>query len=97
MSSNGPWSPPDKKRQDLPRKEFGEPRVVQARNPVEDPGPIHPDLGHQELQVRVKVDPVSEGLGGGVGDAAESHGLVGDVLSGNVGSLAKAPSSHPSA
>jgi hypothetical protein len=31
------------------------------------------------------------------GEAAECHALVDDALSGNVGSLAKAPSSHPSA
>jgi hypothetical protein len=34
---------------------------------------------------------------GGEAEAAECHAVVDDVLSGNVGSLAKAPSNHPSA
>jgi len=31
---------------------------------VEDPGPVHAALGHQEMQVRVEVDPIAEGLDG---------------------------------
>lgn len=54
----------DKKRQDLPAEDLCQPRVVQPRKPVEDPRPVHSPFGHQEMQVRVKVDPVPEGLDG---------------------------------
>jgi len=37
-------------------------RLVQTREPVEDPRPVHAALGQQEMQVRVEVDPVPEGL-----------------------------------
>jgi len=35
---------------------------VRARDPVEDPRPVHAALRHQEMEVRVEVEPVSEGL-----------------------------------
>jgi hypothetical protein len=31
---------------------------------VEDPGPVHAAFGHQEMQMRVEVDSVAEGLDG---------------------------------
>jgi hypothetical protein len=52
----------DKKRQDLPAEDLGQPGVVQTRKPVEDPRPVHAALGQQEMQVWVEVDPIPEGL-----------------------------------
>ena len=49
----------------LPGEEVSQPRVVQARDPVEGPRPVHAALRHQQMQVRVKVDPFAEGLDGG--------------------------------
>ena len=65
----------DKKRQDLPAEDLGQPRVVQTRKPVEDPRPVHAALGQQEMQVRVEVDPIPEGLDSNndAGDELFSH------------------------
>jgi hypothetical protein len=34
--------------EDLPAEDLGKPRVVHSREAMEDPGPIHLALGHQE-------------------------------------------------
>ena len=33
-------------------------------DPVEDPGAVDASLGHLEMQMRVEVDPIAEGLDG---------------------------------
>jgi hypothetical protein len=43
---------------------IGQARVVQTRQPMEDPRPVHAALGHQEMEVRVEVDPIPESLDG---------------------------------
>jgi hypothetical protein len=43
----------------------GQPRVVHARDLMEDAAVIHSALGHQEMEPRVKVDPIPKGLGRG--------------------------------
>jgi len=50
--------------QDLAGKELCQPRVVDPGDLAEDAGLIHSALGHQEMQVRVKIYPGSEGLNG---------------------------------
>jgi hypothetical protein len=40
---------------------------------VEDPCPVHAAFGHQEMEVRVEVDPIPEGLDGG-NDTGDSSG-----------------------
>ena len=45
------------KPQHLPGKDISQSPVVQAWGPVEGPRLVHAALGHQEMQVRVKVDP----------------------------------------
>ena len=50
----------DKKPENLPGKKLSRPRVVDARDLMEEAGPIHPALGHQEMEVG--IDPGSEGL-----------------------------------
>ena len=32
---------------------------------MEEPGLIHPALGHQEMEMRVEIYPVAKGLDGG--------------------------------
>ena len=49
----------DQKRQDFPGEDLGQTRIVQMGDPVEDPGPVHSPFGHQEMQMRVEVDPVA--------------------------------------
>ena len=44
-----------KKRQDLAAEDLGQPRVVQTREPVENPRPVHSAVGHQEMQAGVKI------------------------------------------
>jgi hypothetical protein len=39
-----------------------QPRVVQAGDLIEDAAVIHSALGHQEMEARVKVDPIPKGL-----------------------------------
>jgi len=53
---------PHKKRQDLPAEDLGQPPIVPPRKPVENPRPVDTALARQEMQVRVEVDPVPEGL-----------------------------------
>jgi hypothetical protein len=45
----------DQEPEDLPAENLGQPRVVQTRQPVEDPRPVDTALGQQEMQVRVEV------------------------------------------
>jgi hypothetical protein len=54
----------DKQPEHLMGEDLGQPRVVQIRQPTEGPRPAHSPLGHQQMQVRVEVDPVAEGLDG---------------------------------
>ena len=54
----------DKHRQNLAGENSGKPRVVQPRDLMKDPRLIHSALGHQEMEVHVKIDPVPEGLDG---------------------------------
>jgi hypothetical protein len=68
----------DEHRQDLPGEELGQTGVVDPRDRVEDAVLIHPTLGHQKVEVRVKIYPVSEGLDGGEDTRDElfpRHGL----------------------
>jgi len=53
---------PDKKRQDRSAEQLGQSRVIQAGDLMEDAAVIHSALGHQEMEVRVKVDPIPKGL-----------------------------------
>jgi len=55
----------DEKPKKLAGKERGQPRVVEAGNLMEDPGLVHAALGHQEMEMRMGVDPVAKGLDGG--------------------------------
>jgi len=54
----------DKHHQDLPGEDLGEPQVVDPRDLVEDARRVHAALGHQEMEVGAKLDPVPEGLDG---------------------------------
>jgi len=51
--------PAQTKRQDLPGEEFG-----QARDLKEDTRLVHSALGHQEVEVGTKIDPVPKWLDG---------------------------------
>ncbi len=55
----------DEHRQDLSGEKLSQPRVVDAGDLMEDPGLVHSALGHQEMEMRVEVDPVAKGLDGG--------------------------------
>ena len=55
----------DKHRQYLAGEDLGQPRVVQARDLMEDTRRVHSALGHQKMQVGVKIDPIPERLDGG--------------------------------
>jgi hypothetical protein len=50
----------DKHRQGLPGENLGQPRVVDPRDLMEDACLVHSALSHQEMEVRVKIDPVPE-------------------------------------
>jgi hypothetical protein len=58
--------------EDRPAEDRRQPGVVQARDPVEYPGPVDPSLHHQEMLVGVELGPVSEGLDGGDDPGDES-------------------------
>jgi len=62
-----------KKRQDRSAEQLGQSRVVQTGDLMEDAAVIHSALGHQEMEVRVKVDPIPKGLDRG--DDAR-HGIL---------------------
>jgi hypothetical protein len=51
--------------QHLPGEDLGQPRVIDPRDLMEDARRVDAALGHQEMEVRVKIDPVPEGLDGG--------------------------------
>jgi len=51
-------SPVDEKLEHLPGEDFGQPRVVQTRQPSEDPGPVHSALGQQQMLAWGEVNPV---------------------------------------
>jgi hypothetical protein len=68
----------DQKLQHLAGEDFGEPRVVEAGDPVEDAGLVRPTLGRLEMEVRVEVEPVAERLDGS--DDAGDRGAAGDGL-----------------
>jgi hypothetical protein len=55
----------DQKREHFPSEDLGQPRVVHPRDLMEDVRLVGPAFGHQEMEVRVKIDPVPEGLDGG--------------------------------
>ena len=57
--------PGDGGSQDLAGEEFRQPGVVVPGDFVEEARLIHSTLGHQELEVRVTIDPVYERLNGG--------------------------------
>jgi hypothetical protein len=57
--------PADKKRQDLAGKELSQPGVVDPGDLMEEAGLVHSTLGHQEMEMGVKIYPVSKGLNGG--------------------------------
>lgn len=50
--------------QGLSGKEFGQPGVVEAGDLLEDARLVYSALGHQDMEVRVEIDPVAEGLDG---------------------------------
>jgi hypothetical protein len=53
---------PNKKRQDPSAEQLGQSGVVQVGDPMEGPALIHSALGHQEMEARVKVNPIRKGL-----------------------------------
>ena len=63
----------DQKPQDFPGENLGQPHVIQSRDPMENPSPVHSPFGHQEMQVGMKVDPVPEGLDGDSQTSARSQ------------------------
>jgi hypothetical protein len=68
----------DEHRQDLPGEELRQPRVVDPRDRLEIARCVHPPFGHQEVEVRVEIDPVPKSLDGGDGARDElfpRHGL----------------------
>jgi len=48
----------------LTAEELRQARVVGPGDFLEEARPVHPAFGHQEMQVRVGIDPVAEGLNG---------------------------------
>jgi len=56
--------PADKIGQDLAGEDLGQPRVCDPGDFMEETGLVHASLGHQEMEVRVKIDAVSESLNG---------------------------------
>ena len=54
----------DEKWQDLPGEDLRQPAIAQAGDLMEDSHPVGPALGHQVVEVGVKIDPVPEGLDG---------------------------------
>jgi len=56
---------PNEERQDLPGEELSQPRVIDQSDLVEGTRLIHSSLGHQEMKVGVKVNPVAKCLDGG--------------------------------
>ncbi len=55
----------DKIGKNLTGKDLSQPRVVDARDPMEEARLVHSALGHQEMETGVKIDPVPKGLDGG--------------------------------
>jgi len=55
----------DKHRQNLAAEDLGQPRVVDPRDLMENARLVGPTLGHQKMEVHVKIDPVPKGLDGG--------------------------------
>ncbi len=54
----------DQQPEHFPGEDLGQPRVVDPGDLVEGPGLVHSALGHQEMEMRVKIDPVAKGLNG---------------------------------
>jgi len=54
--------PADKKSQDLPSEDLDEPAVVEGAHLLEQARLVHSSLRHEEMQMRVKIDAVSECL-----------------------------------
>jgi len=54
--------PANKKRQHLAAEDLGQARIIKEAHLMEGAHRIHPALGHQKMQVRMKIDPVPEGL-----------------------------------
>ena len=68
MPEEGDFSAPidtaDKKRQHLPGEDLRQPRVVQARDLMEDARCVHAALGRQEMDMGMNINPIPEGLDG---------------------------------
>jgi hypothetical protein len=54
----------DKIGQDLTDEDFGQPRFVDPRDLIEETRLVHSALGDQEMEVRMRIDAVAEGLNG---------------------------------
>ena len=57
--------PADEKVQHLAGEDLGETRVVDPRDLMEDARLVQAALGHQKMEVHMKIDPVPKGLDGG--------------------------------
>ena len=55
----------DQKPKNLPSEELSQSRVVDPGDLMEEARLVHSALGHQEMEMRVAIDPGSEGLDGG--------------------------------
>jgi len=81
----------DKHRQDLTGEELGQPHVVDPRDFMEDARFVHATLGHQKMEVHVKIDPVPKGLDGGDDPGrkrAPGHNTHGVIVSMSTGKAA---------
>ena len=47
--------PPEEKSQDFSSKELGQPGVVDSGNLMEHPRLVHSAIGHQKMEVGVKI------------------------------------------
>jgi hypothetical protein len=68
----------DKHRQDLPGEDLRQPRVVEPRDLMEDTPFVRATLGHQEMEVHVKVDPVGSQLK--AAQFTEALGLIKGII-----------------
>jgi len=57
--------PANKKRQHLAAEDLGQAQIVDPGNLMEDAGRVRPALRHQEMEMRVEIDAVPEGLDDG--------------------------------
>jgi hypothetical protein len=57
--------PADKEGQAFAVEDFGEPRVVEPRDPMEDACLIRSALGHEQMQMGMKIDAIPERLDDG--------------------------------